>query len=177
MPQASEPALASNLYSTILAHNSIEKTLAFLLANKLASPTMLGMQLLRLISDAYEDDPALIEAALADLNAVYDRDPACDKYSQVRGCAGPRALLGCARSRTAVCLLQCLRNVAAGLRCLLAHSCLCLPRAPLQAMLYFKGYQSVQCQRVAHWLWGKGRRVRRLGGQRGAFDLRGECIA
>ncbi|KXZ46070.1 hypothetical protein GPECTOR_47g345 [Gonium pectorale] len=110
----SEPALASNLYSTILAHPNMEATMAFLLANKLANPTLLSMQLMRLIADAYADDPDLIDACLADLQAVYDRDPACDKYSQ--------------------------------------------------AMLYFKGFQAVQCQRVAHWLWRKGRQVGGRGG-------------
>ncbi|GLC36489.1 hypothetical protein PLESTB_000153800 [Pleodorina starrii] len=79
---ASEPALASNLYSTILAHSNIEKSMAFLLANKLAWPTMLGMQLMRLIQDAYDDDSELMDACLADLQAVYDRDPACDRYTQ-----------------------------------------------------------------------------------------------
>ncbi|EIE49157.1 serine acetyltransferase [Salipiger aestuarii] len=28
----------------------------------------------------------------------------------------------------------------------------------LQPLLYFKGFQAVQSQRVAHWLWGQGRR-------------------
>jgi serine O-acetyltransferase len=65
--QASEPALASYLYSTVLAHDSIEKTLAFLLANKLASLTMLPTQLMRLIQDVYEDDPDIVDAACADL--------------------------------------------------------------------------------------------------------------
>ncbi|KAG2482591.1 hypothetical protein HYH03_018475 [Edaphochlamys debaryana] len=106
---AAEPALASNLYSTILAHTSIEKTLAFLLANKLASPTLLGMQLMRLMAEAYEAERDLVDAALADLQAVFDRDPACDSYSQ--------------------------------------------------AMLYFKGFQAVQCHRVAHYLWKGGRRA------------------
>ncbi|KAG2433458.1 hypothetical protein HXX76_008515 [Chlamydomonas incerta] len=109
MDASSEPALASNLFSTILAHPSLEKSMAFLLANKLANPTMLGMQLMRLISEAYEDDAGLIEACMADLQAVYDRDPACDSFSQ--------------------------------------------------AMLYFKGFQAIQCQRVAHWLWRKGRKA------------------
>ena len=27
----------------------------------------------------------------------------------------------------------------------------------LQPLLYFKGFQAIQCQRVAHWLWGQGR--------------------
>lgn len=79
---SSEPALASNLYSTILAHPNLERSMAFLLGNKLANPTMLGMQLMRLMQEAYEDDPSLMDACLADLQAVYDRDPACDKYSQ-----------------------------------------------------------------------------------------------
>ncbi|GIL87647.1 hypothetical protein Vretimale_14672 [Volvox reticuliferus] len=77
----SEPALASNLYSTILAHSNIEKSMAFMLANKLAWPTMLGMQLMRLIQDVYDDDPDVMEACLADLQAVFDRDPACDRYT------------------------------------------------------------------------------------------------
>lgn len=67
-----------------------------------------------LIRDVYDDDASIIDAAVADLQAVFDRDPACDKYSQ--------------------------------------------------AMLYFKGYQAVQCHRVAHWLWRKGRKVRQAAG-------------
>ncbi|MBK5934242.1 serine O-acetyltransferase [Rhodovulum imhoffii] len=27
----------------------------------------------------------------------------------------------------------------------------------LQPLLYFKGYQALQCYRIAHWLWGEGR--------------------
>ncbi len=77
--QAAEPALASFLFSTVLVHSSLEKSLSFLLANKLANATMLGTQLMRLVQEAYEDSPALVDAACADLQAVQDRDPACDK--------------------------------------------------------------------------------------------------
>ena len=28
-----------------------------------------------------------------------------------------------------------------------------------QCILYFKGFQAIQCQRVAHWLWKKDRKV------------------
>ncbi len=84
--------------------------MAFLLSNKLACPTLVGMQLMRVIQDAYEDDPEVMQSCLADLQAVFDRDPACDRYTQ--------------------------------------------------AILYFKGFQAVQCYRVAHWLWLKGRKVR-----------------
>lgn len=31
-----------------------------------------------------QDDGLLIDACVADLNAVYDRDPACDRYTRVR---------------------------------------------------------------------------------------------
>eukprot|EP00803_Ostreobium_quekettii_P010685 evm.model.scf_2701EXC.1 EVM.evm.TU.scf_2701EXC.1 scf_2701EXC:10742-13076(-) len=77
-----EPTLASTLHSTVLVHQSFEKTMAFILANKLASSTLLGTHLMRLCQDAYADDPAIIDACNADLQAVIDRDPACDKYTQ-----------------------------------------------------------------------------------------------
>ncbi len=41
---------------TILAQKSFAKCMAFLLANKLSSPTLLGTQLTRLITDAYSND-------------------------------------------------------------------------------------------------------------------------
>ncbi len=56
MVQEAEPTLASHLHMTILAQKSLAKCMAFLLANKLSSPTLLGTQLTRLITDAYSDD-------------------------------------------------------------------------------------------------------------------------
>eukprot|EP00195_Chlamydomonas_chlamydogama_P015193 CAMPEP_0202889850 /NCGR_PEP_ID=MMETSP1392-20130828/408_1 /ASSEMBLY_ACC=CAM_ASM_000868 /TAXON_ID=225041 /ORGANISM="Chlamydomonas chlamydogama, Strain SAG 11-48b" /LENGTH=395 /DNA_ID=CAMNT_0049573279 /DNA_START=260 /DNA_END=1447 /DNA_ORIENTATION=+ len=80
---ASEPTLASFLYSTVLSHNSLEKTLGFLLANKLANGTTLGaVQVMKLCQDAYDDDPSIVDAAVADMLAVKDRDPACEKFAQ-----------------------------------------------------------------------------------------------
>ena len=55
--QDAEPALASFLHTTILAHQSMAHSMSFLLANKLSSRTLLGTQLMRMICDAYEDDP------------------------------------------------------------------------------------------------------------------------
>ena len=77
-----EPLLASFLYSSVLAHRTFEQALAFVLANKLASPTLFSTQLKQLAEDAYARDPSIIEAAMADLHAVLDRDPACDRFSQ-----------------------------------------------------------------------------------------------
>lgn len=36
-------------------------------------------QVMSLFQDAYRDDPRLIQAAMADLQSVLDRDPACHK--------------------------------------------------------------------------------------------------
>ena len=106
---AEEPVLASFFHMTVIMHSTLEKSLAFVLANKLASPTLLGTQLTRLILDAYEDEPELLEACVADLNAVFDRDPACEQY--------------------------------------------------LQCLVFFKGFQAIQVQRIAHWMWKKGRKA------------------
>jgi serine O-acetyltransferase len=98
------------LYSSVLGHHTFEKTLAFILANKLASATLYSTQLMKIIDDCYKEEPAIIEACIADLQAVFDRDPACEQYTQ--------------------------------------------------CLLYFKGFQAIQCHRIAHYLWGKGRKVR-----------------
>ena len=78
-----EPALASYLFSTILAHKSLEDALAFVLANKLRSNVLLDSQLLEMFSAQYRRDANLVKMAQADMQAVIDRDPACDKYSQI----------------------------------------------------------------------------------------------
>lgn len=101
--------LASFLYSSVLAHKTLEQALAFVLANKLASPTLYSTQLKQIAEDVYAEDPSVIAAAMADLQAVLDRDPACDKFTQ--------------------------------------------------ALLHFKGFQAIQCHRVAHHLWLRGRRA------------------
>ncbi|KAI3428724.1 hypothetical protein D9Q98_007548 [Chlorella vulgaris] len=79
---ASEPVLASFSHMTVIMHSGLDRSLAFILANKLQSSTLLGTQLTRLFVEAYEDDPSLVEAAVADLQAVVERDPACDSHVQ-----------------------------------------------------------------------------------------------
>ena len=74
--------LASFYHSTVLAHRSLEQALAFVLANKLAGPTLFSTQIKQIAEDAYAADPGIVDAAMADLEAVLDRDPACEKYSQ-----------------------------------------------------------------------------------------------
>ncbi len=80
--QRREPFLASFLYSSVLAHDSLPRCLASVLANKLACATLQATQLAALFADAYAADAALVAAAHADLQAVLDRDPACTSYVQ-----------------------------------------------------------------------------------------------
>ncbi len=67
------------------------------------------MHLLKLINDVFESDPDVADSVRADIQAVFDRDPACERYTQ--------------------------------------------------CLLYFKGFQAVQCHRVAHHLWTHGRKA------------------
>ena len=78
---ADEPLLASFLHATILNHNSLESALSFHLANKLASSTLQPILLMELILEALEDDAGIREAVRADILAVRQRDPACQRYT------------------------------------------------------------------------------------------------
>ena len=72
-----EPLLVSFLYSSILNHQSLESALAFHLANRLASPSMISTQIMSLILEALRESPTFGKYLRADLIAVRDRDPAC----------------------------------------------------------------------------------------------------
>lgn len=76
-----EPLLASFLYMTVLRHGSLEDVLAFHLSSKLASPVMDARALLELFSEALAADPAISVAMRADIEACFQRDPACDNYA------------------------------------------------------------------------------------------------
>ena len=101
-----EPLMGGLVHACILHHNSLEKALSYRIAAKLSSNEM-SMVILREIADgAFAEAPELVEAARADLVAIYERDPACHRL--------------------------------------------------VQPILYFKGYQAIQCYRVGHWLWQRG---------------------
>lgn len=74
-----EPLLVSFLHSTILNHQSLESSLAFLLANRLQSPAMMiSTQLQSLIMESLQQSPFFRRSLRADIMAVRDRDPACN---------------------------------------------------------------------------------------------------
>lgn len=98
-----EPLMGGFIHACILHHQSIERALSYRIAAKLASNEMSMVVVREIVEDAYVQSPELVEAARADLAAVFERDPACHRL--------------------------------------------------LQPILYFKGYQAMQCYRVSHWLW------------------------
>lgn len=77
----SEPALASFLYSTVLSHSSLARSISFHLGNKLCSSTMLSTLLYDLFLNAFSSDHELRAATVADLRAARARDPACVSFS------------------------------------------------------------------------------------------------
>ena len=77
-----EPLIGGLVHACILHHKTLEKALSYRIAAKLSSNEM-SMVILREIADqAYAEAPELIEAARADLVAVYERDPACHRLLQ-----------------------------------------------------------------------------------------------
>lgn len=77
-----EQALASFLHTTVLRHDSFTGALSYRLAQKLSDEEMHAMLWREVCEEACEADPGIVEAALADLNATHDRDPACRTYLQ-----------------------------------------------------------------------------------------------
>ena len=77
-----EPLMGGLVHACILHHRTLDKALSYRVSAKLTSNEM-SMAILREIADqAYAEDPTLIEAARADLVAVYERDPACHRLLQ-----------------------------------------------------------------------------------------------
>ncbi len=77
-----EPLLGSLIHAGLLHHSSLEAALAYRFSLKLASREM-SEQILREIADqAYNTSPELSQAARADLEAVYERDPATHRLIQ-----------------------------------------------------------------------------------------------
>ncbi|MBT8471298.1 MAG: serine O-acetyltransferase [Marinicaulis sp.] len=79
---AKEPALASLLHATILNHETFESALSYRLPQKLADGEMNTMLWRETCAGAFANAPEIVDAALYDLRAVFDRDPACHEYMQ-----------------------------------------------------------------------------------------------
>lgn len=79
---AAEPLMGGLIHSGILHHETLETALAQRIAMKLASAEMSEQILRELADEAMQADPDLSGAARADLVAILDRDPACERLLQ-----------------------------------------------------------------------------------------------
>ncbi|WP_147104125.1 serine O-acetyltransferase [Tateyamaria sp. syn59] len=77
-----EPLIGGFVHACILHHKSVEKALSYRIAAKLASNEMSMVVVREIVEEAYQTSPALVQAARADLVAVYERDPACHRLLQ-----------------------------------------------------------------------------------------------
>ncbi|CAM9371087.1 unnamed protein product, partial [Phaeothamnion confervicola] len=75
-----EPLLVSFIYSTILNQKTLEASLAFHMANKLAGPNMIGTQVQALFRECMAAWPEFRRSLRRDILAVRERDPACTSY-------------------------------------------------------------------------------------------------
>jgi len=74
---ADEPLLSSFLYASILSHPGFARSLAFVLANRLSDATLLATELMEVFESVLAACPWVQRAALHDIVAVRERDPAC----------------------------------------------------------------------------------------------------
>ncbi|MDF1601514.1 serine O-acetyltransferase [Mesorhizobium sp. YIM 152430] len=105
---AADPLLSAFLYATILNQDSLEEAVIHRLSERLHHQD-LGADLIRQTYKAMlRDNPDWSSIVRVDIQAYFDRDPACDRF--------------------------------------------------LMPILYFKGFHAIQTHRLAHWLWGRGRK-------------------
>ena len=78
---AEEPILGSYFHATVLNHTSFESALSFRLASKLDNPMLPTMLIRDVIGEAMTSDAGILDGALVDIMATFDRDPACEDLS------------------------------------------------------------------------------------------------
>jgi len=77
-----EVAMSSLLHATILDQNDLGGALVNHLSNKLSTPDFSALKMQTVLSEAIASDDGLIGCVARDLEAVRERDPACQTYLQ-----------------------------------------------------------------------------------------------
>lgn len=77
---AAEPALSSLIASAVLNQPSLEAAVTHRVASRLGSPEVSADLLRQTFRQAIDAEPAISEAIRADLVAVHERDPACERF-------------------------------------------------------------------------------------------------
>ncbi|MCT4656554.1 MAG: serine O-acetyltransferase [Cohaesibacter sp.] len=75
-----EPALSSFIFSTILSHRRLENAVIHRIVDRLHNHALDSEVIRQAYREALESDPFISEALRADIIAVADRDPACDRF-------------------------------------------------------------------------------------------------
>ncbi len=79
---ADEPFMASIAHSVVLHHDTLARALSYRIAQKLSSPEMSPLLMREMSDQAYANDASMAAAARADIIAVHERDPACNRMIQ-----------------------------------------------------------------------------------------------
>ena len=77
---ALEPAVSSLMYSAVLNHEHLEGAVAARISDRLEISNLRSSDLRDAFREAFADQPNLKEIVRADLTAVYERDPACERF-------------------------------------------------------------------------------------------------
>ncbi|ODN70680.1 Serine acetyltransferase [Methylobrevis pamukkalensis] len=77
---AREPALGGFLHRTIIDQTRLEDAVAERVADRLDHSVVPAAMIRQAFREAIDDDAAIGEAFRVDIVAVYDRDPACDRF-------------------------------------------------------------------------------------------------
>lgn len=75
-----EPSVSSMMYSVILNHDTFEEAVAARTADRLENGDMRSSMFVEAYRDAIMDQPVIGEMIRADITAVYERDPACERF-------------------------------------------------------------------------------------------------
>ncbi|MDQ1185834.1 serine O-acetyltransferase [Agrobacterium larrymoorei] len=77
---AQDPLLSAFFYSTILNHHSLEESVIYRICELLDHPDMQAVLLRQTFSEMLHDWPEWGAVLRVDIQAVYDRDPACTRF-------------------------------------------------------------------------------------------------
>ncbi|MYZ50011.1 serine O-acetyltransferase [Propylenella binzhouense] len=77
---AQDSVLAGFVWDSILSHPTLEAAIAHRIAERLDHDAFDGAHIKRAFHEMYADEPGNAVALRVDLSAVYDRDPACNRF-------------------------------------------------------------------------------------------------
>ena len=75
-----DPLLAAFLYSTVLNHSTLEDAVIHRIASRLDHSDVSASLIVQTFKAMLQDDPDWSNVVRVDIQAYYDRDPACDRF-------------------------------------------------------------------------------------------------